>query len=347
MSGVMDISEFVPVSASAPEWARYHAYRRRWQSERRPDEPLSPDDVVEAMLARPDLREHHHRYQVVVGDEMVGELHLSAPRPESPEYDTNRHLVWAETYVLEEHRRRGIGRRLLPLPLRWMEVYGATVLSTVAEEEPGHAFLRRVGAEPRLVERGSRLDLGRQDWGLVERWVREGEAASPDARLELYPRWVPDDRLDEHCAAATELMNTMPFEGMDHGDIVVTPDSVRDWHEALALTGSTNPSCVVREADGSISGMTDVIRHPHEPGIVRQNFTGVHPRARGRGLGKWLKAAMLLHVRDAYPDTRWITTENAGSNEAMLTINHALGFRLHRTFTFYQVDRDTLRRALP
>lgn len=346
MSTVMDISEFVPVSASSPEWGRYHVYRRRWHRERRPDEPLAPDDVVETMLARPDPREHHHRYQVVVGDEMVGELYLSAARPESPEYETNRHLLWADSYVLAEHRRRGIGRRLLPLPLRWMEEHGATVLTTVAEDEPGHAFLRRLGAEPRLVERGSRLDLGRLDWALVERWVRQGEAASPDARLELYPRWVPDDLLDEHCAATTELMNTMPFEGMDHGDIVITPDGMRDWHERLALTGSTNPNCVVREADSSISGMTDVVRHPHEPGMVRQNFTGVHPRARGRGLGKWLKAAMLLHVREAYPDTRWVTTENAGSNAAMLAINHALGFRLHRTFTFYQLDLETLRRAL-
>jgi GNAT superfamily N-acetyltransferase len=346
MSSMADIRQFVPASAPPGDWALYHAYRRRRQRERRPDEPLAPDDVVETMLARPDPREDHHRYHVVAGDEMIGELHLSAARPDSPEYETNRHLLWADGYVLESHRRRGIGRSLLPLPLRRMEEHGATVLSTVAEEEPGHAFLGRLGAEPRMVERASRLDLGALDWAMVERWAREGAAASPGARLELYPRWVPDDRLEEHCAAATELMNTMPFEGLDHGDIVITPESAREWHERMALTGSANPTCVVREPDGAISGMTDVIRHLHEPGIVRQNFTGVHPQARGRGLGKWLKAAMLLHVREAYPDTRWISTENAGSNQAMLAINHALGFRLHRTSTFYQVDRETLRRSI-
>src|SRR5215831_3939024 len=48
------------------------------------------------------------------------------------------------------------------------------------------------------------------------------------------------------------------------------------------------------------------------------------------GLGKWLKAAMLDHLRRAHPDTIWISTENAGSNAPMLSINRALGYRLHR-----------------
>lgn len=341
-----DVLEFIPERASAEEWRRYHAYRRLLQRERRPDEPLTPDDVVEGMYKRPDPRQFHHRYHVVVGDQVVAELHCAAPRPESPEYETGKHLMWAFVHVLEDHRRRGIGRSLVPWAVARMDERGATVVSTVAEDDTGHAFLRGLGAEARLVERASRLDLQAVDWDMVGRWVREGEAHSPGTRLELYPQWVPDELLEEHCANMTELMNTMPFEGLDHGDIIMTADQVRDWRERMSITGSTNPTVVVREADGSVSGMTDVLKHPHEPGIVRQLFTGVHPRARGRGLGKWVKAAMLQHVREAYPDTRWISTENAGTNDAMLAINHALGFKLHRVETFYQVDRETLAGAV-
>ena len=340
---MVDIRPVVPATASREEWARFHAYRRIRQREHRPDEPLAPDDVVEAMQSRPNPVEFQFRYHVVRDGEMVGELNMSAPRPESPEYATNRHLMWADCYVLEAHRRCGLGRSMLVPTLRRMDELGATVLSAGAEDEPGHSFLRGLGADPRLVERCSRLDLEQVDWEMVERWVREGQAASPDARLDLYAEWVPDDELDAYAEAMTELLNTMPFEGLDHGDIVVTGEVARDWRERQLSTGSVNPTCVVREADGTISGMTDVIVHPYEPGIVRQNFTGVHPRARGRGLGKWLKAAMVLHVREAHPGTRWIATENAGSNASMLSINHALGFTLHRTSTFYQLDREALR----
>lgn len=340
------LGEFIPERAQRSEWSRYHAYRRLWQRERRPDEPLAPDDVAEVQLTRRSHLHRYHHYHVTVGGEMVGGLELEATRPESPEYATNRHLVWAEGYVLERHRRHGIGGSWLPVVLELMAEHGATVLTAAAEDEPGHAFLRRLGGEPRLTERWSRLDLRRVDWDMVARWIGAGAAGSPGARLELYPEWVPDDLLEEHCAALTELLNTMPWEDMDHGDIVATADSAREHQARMAAVGSVNPTCVVREADGTISGITDVRKHRYEPGIVRQCFTGVHPRAQGRGLGKWLKAAMLEHVRRAYPDTIWITTENAGSNAPMLAINQALGFSLHRTLQIYQVARETLRRVI-
>src|SRR5262249_54540230 len=111
----------------------------------------------------------------------------------------------------------------------------------------------------KLTERESRLDMRLVDWDMTARWIREAEAASAGARLDLYTRWVPDELLDEYSAALNELLNTMPFEGLDHGDIVLTPDSIRDWRGRLELTASTNPTCIVRDPDGAIVGVTDVI----------------------------------------------------------------------------------------
>jgi GNAT superfamily N-acetyltransferase len=344
---VPEIVEFVPDRATPAEWARYHAYRSIVQREHRPDEPLAPDDVTEVRMRfhQHDPFQAHRRYHVVAGDEVIGEMAAEATRPESPEYPTNRHLLWAWIYVPVAHRRHGIGRSLIPTALSQMDAHGATVLTTMAEDEAGFAFLRVAGAEARYTERQSRLDLRRVDWDMVSRWIREGQQASPGARLDLYPQGDPDELLEELCAAATELLNTIPLEGLDHGDVVATPAMARQARERRAAIGTVNPSSVVREADGTISGMTDVVKHAYEPGIVRQEFTGVHERARGRGLGKWLKAAMLEHVRQAYPDTIWITTENAGSNAPMLGINRTLGFEPYREVTYYQVSRETLCRA--
>jgi GNAT superfamily N-acetyltransferase len=346
MSVMADTLEFHPATASPEEWMRYHVYRRQWQRERRPDEPLAPDDVARKRLERPDGRHYNFWYHVVDGDEMIAELHCEGPRPESPEYESNKHLMWVFAYVLKAHRRQGVGRSLVRPAVARMTEVGATIASSVAEDEPGHAFVSGLGAEAKLVERASRLDLAAVDWDMVDSWVREGQERSPGARLDLYPEWVPDELLEDHCVQMTELLNLMPWEGMEHGEIVITADTNREWRERMTAIGSTNPTIVVREADGSMSGMTDVLKHPHEPGIVRQMFTGVHPRARGRGMGKWVKAAMLRHVREAYPDTRWISTENAGSNDSMLAINNALGFQLHRVETFYQVDRAMLEKAV-
>jgi hypothetical protein len=59
-------------------------------------------------------------------------------------------------------------------------------------------------------------------------------------------------------------------------------------------------------------------------------------------MGKWIKATMLEKLRREHPDAVWITTGNAESNAAMLSINHRLGFRQYRAGAQYQISRDRL-----
>jgi len=79
--------------------------------------------------------------------------------------------------------------------------------------------------------------------------------------------------------------------------------------------------------------------------FIEQEFTGVRSDARGRGLGKWLKAAMLLHVHDVYPDLLTVVTGNASSNGPMLAINTKMGFKEHRQGNEYQITREKLALA--
>jgi GNAT superfamily N-acetyltransferase len=340
---VPELTEFEPASASANEWAAYHAFRRHRHSEEYPEDPFTPDDVIERRLRRPDPYTAQHLALVHRGDLVVGEAWAAPMTPASSAYESNRHLLPAGGWVLSAERREGIGRRLVAGLLALMERHGATVLSADVSQESGHAFLRRLGAEPRYSAVHSHLDLRQVDWEVVARWVREGQERSPDTRLERYVDRLPEDRHEEFARAMTELLNTMPFEALDHGEELETPEMLRDWY-AREAADSVHHVYMSRESDGSISGMTDIVKHAYEVGYVRQEFTGVHPSARGRGLGKWLKAAMLEHVRAAHPDTVYLTTENAGSNASMLAINRALGFERYRTVTTYQVPKDVLAR---
>jgi GNAT superfamily N-acetyltransferase len=121
---------------------------------------------------------------------------------------------------------------------------------------------------------------------------------------------------------------------------------MRSWYERMELTGEVQHTVITREPDGVISGITDTVWAPYRRAIIHQAFTGVRPDARGRGLGKWIKAAMLLHLRDLYPEARWVATDNAGSNAPMLKINRALGFKPYRHETDYQITRDELAKRL-
>jgi hypothetical protein len=51
---------------------------------------------------------------------------------------------------------------------------------------------------------------------------------------------------------------------------------------------------------------------------------------------------MLERMRKLHPEARYVWTWNAFSNVAMLGINDALGFKLHRAGVEYQISRDEL-----
>jgi GNAT superfamily N-acetyltransferase len=138
----------------------------------------------------------------------------------------------------------------------------------------------------------------------------------------------------------------MPFEDLDHGEIVETPEMIKEWFARMDMSGEAGHWMLTREPDGVISGITDMYYAPYNPTIVHQGFTGVRPDARGRGLGQWLKAAMVIHMHELYPKAEWFSTENAGSNAPMLAINTKMGFRTYRAGSEYQTTRDRLAARL-
>jgi mycothiol synthase len=341
------ISELTPVrveprSADASYWTRFHALRRLRHDELWPEDPQRPDDVIEALMKRGDPFESHEYFEIARDSAMVSWFHGETVTPANPEYPTNRHLYWADAYVRPDQRRKGVASLWLNVLAKKMDEHGCTVAGFNAAHQEGHAFLAWLGAQPKLTEIESRLELAGVDWPMVERWVHEGQRRSPQTRLEIHDGPLPEEMWADFAAQRTTLLNTMPFESLELGDIVVTPDRIREWNEQSALAGKVLHNVLTREADGTISGMTDVEWALYSRTHIQQQFTGVLPTARGRGIGKWIKAAMLLHIKELYPDAQWVATGNAQSNTPMLKINRDLGFKPYRTGVEYQITRDEL-----
>jgi GNAT superfamily N-acetyltransferase len=304
------------------------------------------DADAEALVKRPDPFQLVDRFEVSHEGEMLSWFAAYTVRPASPEYETSKHLYYADFYVASKYRRQGIGASWLPLVVELMDRHKCATVGFWAEENAGNAFLKWVGAEPKLSSIESRLKLSEVDWPMLERWVGEGQSRSPQTRLEIFDGHIPEAMRPDFAPQLSVMLNTMPFEGLDHGEIVITPERMRGWYERMELTGEVQHTVITREPDGVISGITDTVWAPYRRAIIHQAFTGVRPDARGRGLGKWIKAAMLLHLRDLYPKARWVATDNAGSNAPMLKINRALGFKPYRHETDYQITRDELAKRL-
>jgi GNAT superfamily N-acetyltransferase len=347
---IADVSHLVPTeinprTASREWWQRYHAYRQFRHVEVHPEDPFVPDEINEAWNMRDDPLHYRRIYCIDDGKQVVSTLLAFADQPGTPEYEGNKHLLRVEGDVLKEFRRRGLGSRWAPTVLGLMNEYGSTVLTISSEEDDGHGFLKRLGADARLRQRENRLDFTRLDWKMLGQWIHEGEQRNPETKLIMYENRVPADVLPAFCLALTEMVNLAPMEDMDHGGEVITPETAEEHFSQLAVMKGVQHTYITKEPGGAISGITGIVHVPFEGNRIRQGFTGVGMAFRGRGLGKWMKAAMLQYVHGRFPDTKWITTGNANSNEPMLAINHKLGFRLHRESVTYQISKEKLEAA--
>jgi mycothiol synthase len=333
----------VDVVAAGPDfWKRYHELRRARQKETRPDDPIRPDDLEEARMRREDPFRFVYRYEFSQAEAMISWFNAYTVRPGTAEYEANKHLFWADLYVRPEHRRRRIGASWLPVLLELADRHRCTTIGMGTEEESGHAFLRWLGAEVKLVSAENRLDMAQVDLALLRRWTAEGARRSPSTRLETYDGPLPEEMWADYAPQLTSMLNTMPFESLDVGKIVITPDHMREFYAQNRLAQEVVYTVLTREPDGTVSAITEASWAPHRETIIYQLFTGVRPEARGRGLGKWVKAEMLLHLRSKRPNARWMVTDNVGSNAPMLGINRKLGFKEYRSGSEYQLSRDEL-----
>jgi len=341
---------FDPFAASAGEWSRFHRYRRRRHDESRPEDPALDDTTVERSLCGEAGDPEFEAYRFAIVDaarpgDQIGGMSYGFRRPSSPSYAENRESAHVQIAVLAPWRRRGVGRLALGYVRDIMRRHGHTVALGSTSEDDGLAFARAIGADEALAGRESRLALAAVDWGMVERWIAEGAARSPGTTLSVVEP-VPDDWLAPLSELYTETFNQRPRGESAAGDVTFTPETMRQWGAHMASMGGRQFVAVLREADGALSGLTEMIHLAGRPTLIQQGLTGVRDAYRGRGNGKWLKAAMLAHMRRGLPDVRVVVTDNATTNAPMLGINARLGFRLHRTTTDVQIGLEALEAYL-
>lgn len=236
---------------------------------------------------------------------------------------TNRQHAEIELDVRPGARRQGVGSALLRATALGAEREGRTILTGGAmRDSAGAAFAESLGLEAKALERRSGLWLAKLDRSLLAEWNRE----VPGYELVAWDGPCPPELL-ERMAAAAAVMNTQPWEGLEYEPFELTPQQLADMEQARVRRGvQWMTVAAVHTASGEVAGYTD-LRLPEGPGAAaEQGDTGVWPHHRNQGLGRWLKAAMALRVLERRSGVVGIETWNAGSNDAMLRINEAMGF---------------------
>jgi GNAT superfamily N-acetyltransferase len=192
----------------------------------------------------------------------------------------------------------------------------------------------------------SRLNLADLDWGMVDEWVKRAPERASDYELIFLPPPISEEYLQAYCDVRY-VMNSAPLEDYERDPEVTTPENWRAL-EDFDRNRQTDflVYAAVHKPTEAFVGLTEAIYQRLNPAQAWQADTGVDANHREKGLGRWLKAAMLMKIRADYPQIERIDTDNAGSNEPMLNINIALGFKPILMNHIWQGDVATVRERL-
>jgi mycothiol synthase len=259
---------------------------------------------------------------------------------------TNMHLGWLEISVHSEFRRMGLGQKLLEHVLRVAKRENRKILIFGTSERipSGAAFAEKIGAKHGIENHTNRLLLEELDREMLQSWI--ANAPNDEFELLFYTEDYPEHELEAFCELF-DVMNTAPRGELEINDEKTTVEKLLQWQNQRKAAGWQRCLALVKErSTGRFAGFSETGWQPNRPHILGQWGTGVNPVYRGKGLGKWLKAAMLEKVLSERPEINQVRTGNADSNGPMLKINHALGFKPYIANTDWQLEVDAAMQRL-
>ena len=312
------------------------AWRR--SKEEVPEDPVPP---FEAMVTRFRLTSPLFVRQRWAA--WAGPARLAATLSVHRSTTDNLNIRDVDIEVDPEHRRRGLGKKLLAKAVEACGSEEGLILQswTMSRVPSGLAFAERIGAKPGLRMRESQLDLRKVDRALMQTWA----AIEPSGyRLEFIDGDTPE-RLMDNVVTAVRAINTMPREDLQVEDWKITPDTLREWDRITRARGQEHRmAIVIEDSTGASAAFTELFYDPRVPSVIYQGGTATIPEHRGKGIGKWVKARMVQRVLDELPEARYIRTGNAGTNAAMLAINIAMGFKQEWESAIWQIPLEDARR---
>jgi GNAT superfamily N-acetyltransferase len=287
-----------------------------------------PASTEEALLARD-------------GDRVVGGASCVLPQTE------NLGVVSVELVVHPEHRRRGIGTRLLE------EVYALArgrhrslieietvrgLPGGVARDEAGYRYLTNRGHQPGVTSIRSRCQIAGRA-GVDEVTLAGAWTHADGYSLVQWRDAVPEEIILDVAALQSRLMLDAPTGDLAVEQKVYDAGRVRGEEATQLGRGYHWYSTAARhDATGQIVARTKLAFEADDDMYGRQRVTIVEPAHRGRRLGLIVKSANHAYARAHEPSLRVIDAWNAEENTHMRAVNARLGFEPVDGWSVFQLS---------
>ncbi|CUR58520.1 putative GCN5-related N-acetyltransferase [metagenome] len=280
-----------------------------------------------AVFRSPDSGERQELFAAYDGDRLVGAAVLW-----SFLLDNTEKAATAINVDVPE-RRRGIGRALAEKVEQTARADGRSLLLGDAKlpfarrEDHGYRrFAEACGYELANCEIVRHLALPVPDEH-IQAWVDEAAPHHEGYSIETFVGAVPDDLVESLCVLLGQLAVDAPTGTVDFEEEAVTPQRYAEMVATTTAMGRARYETLALTPDRQVAAQSTLAMSVEESTAVYQWGTFVHREHRGRRLGLATKAVNLRAVQAARADLTLVITQNAETNDQMVSINERMGFR--------------------
>ncbi len=260
---------------------------------------------------------------------------------------TNPDRMRVAIVVGVEHRRLGIGSALLEAVTAVARANDRERLTSfIFDTTPASEdFLFAVGGEKTVDHHSNILPLAELSRDLMNEWTAQGPSRAPGYTVEIVEGMYPDEILDGMAHLYIILERDMPTdEGQQPRNW--DRDQVTQFIGHFLDGGEMLTAVAFHEESMEPAGMSQLFRRSADPKTWIVTTTMVDPDHRGHALGKWVKGAVNLAALERWPGGEYQETGNAKTNDAMLGINNAMGFRPENTIWEVAASVDSVEEYL-
>lgn len=245
----------------------------------------------------------------------------------------NLDKCWVGVAVDPDAQGRGRGREMLEVLEKVAADEGrTTVMAEIKlpfEEIATHRnrrFSEEAGYSFSNVEIVRHLDLPVPAADL-ERWSAQSAVKHAGYQVQTHPDVIPEELIESFAAIFGQLAVDAPTGEVDWEEEVMTVERLRDAERMFIESGRRVYCTLAVAPDGSVAAYSTIVVPPAGGRTDASQWgTFVGRGHRGRRLGMATKAANLRAVQDAHPEIRRIVTQNAETNDWMVSINEEMGF---------------------
>jgi GNAT superfamily N-acetyltransferase len=274
-----------------------------------------------------DSGERQQLFAAYDGDRMVGNAVLWSFLLDNTE------KAWFKLDVDVPHRRQRIGRALLDRIEQVVRDDGRQLLLTDTKlpyaERETHGYRRFVeacGYELSIYEVVRHLTLPVPD-ERIQGWIDEAAPHHEGYTIETFVHDVPADLVESLCVLLGQLAVDAPSGAVDFEEEKMTPQRFAEMLATVKAMNRARYETVALTADRQVVAQSTLAVPLGESTTVFQWGTFVHRDHRGHKLGLATKAANLRAVQAFRDDLALVTTQNAETNDYMVSINERMGFQ--------------------